>query len=256
MTTPEEVRREIVRVCARLDTRQYVAGTDGNVSALLGQEDTLLITPSGRAKGEMVAEDLLLLGRAGKVREGRGTPSSETGMHLRIYDLRPDVKAVVHAHPPVATGFAAAGADLSECVLPEVILGLGGVPVAAYGTPGTEDLSRSLDPWIADHDAVLLANHGVVTVGSCVSSAYRRMETVEHAARVLLVARLLGGAHPLGREQVERLLDERGRHGIREGLASCGVSTPRSGGLSDADRQLAATIADRVRDSLRGDSNR
>lgn len=135
--------------------------------------------------------------------------------------MRPDVRAVVHAHPPVSTGFAAAGLEMTECVLPEVVVGLGRVPIAPYATPGTDALSRSIDGVVENHDAFLLQNHGAVTVGEDLSGAHQRMETLEHAARILLVSRLLGGANPLTTSEVGELIAARGRYGIREDLAAC-----------------------------------
>lgn len=240
-----EIRKDIVRVCRELDRREYVGGRDGNVSVLVNR-DQVLVTRSGVRKGDVTEDDLLRVDRQGGRIEGRGHPSTETGMHLRIYELRDDVRAVVHAHPPVATGFAAAGLGMSECVLPEVIVGLGHVPIARYATPGTEELSRSLDPLIADHDAILLENHGVVTVGPDVLAAHQRMENVEHAARILLVAQLLGGARPLAADQVAELVGSRSRYGVREGLAGCDVrargadQAPDAGRVPAADREPGA----------------
>jgi L-fuculose-phosphate aldolase len=229
-----EIKRDIVDVCRKIDARAYVGGRDGNISVRIS-ERSIVITPSGVRKGDVREEDLILVDRAGRRIEGRGRPSTETGMHLRIYDLRPDVRAVVHAHPPVATGFAAAGVALSDCVLPEVIVGLGQVPLARYATPGTTALTESLDPVIAKHDAFLLENHGAVAVGPDVRIAHQAMETVEHSARILLVARLLGGAQRLEPEQVRELIEARGRYGVREGLASCDVTGPAEEPAIDED---------------------
>lgn len=245
MKALHEVKRDVVRVCRNIDTRQFVAGRDGNVSVRIS-EATVLVTPAGIRKGDVEVEDLILVDRRGNVVEGRGAASTETGMHLRIYELRPDVRAVTHAHPPVATGFAAAGIALSECVLPEVIVGLGRVPLARYATPGTPELSRTLDPVIREHDAWLLRNHGAVSVGGDVLEAYQRLETVEHSARILLVARLLGGPEPLTPGQVRELLAARARYGVREGLASCETSPPAA-----ADQDIVERVTARVLDALR-----
>ncbi len=249
MKPQHQIKKDIVRVCELIDQRQYVGGRDGNVSVRVS-ETTILITRAGVRKGDVTVDDLLRIDRKGNRLGGRGDPSTETGMHLRIYDRRPDVRAVVHAHPPVSTGFAAAGVAMDECVLPEVIVGLGRVPVARYATPGTAELSASLDPVLSDHDAILLENHGVVTVGADVESAYQRMETVEHAARVLLVARLMGGANPLSGGQVADLLDARTRYGVREGLAACDIEAPSATARGAADDELVERIVARVRRSL------
>jgi L-fuculose-phosphate aldolase len=257
-----EVRRDIAAVCRAIDRREYVGGRDGNVSARVGH-DRLLVTPAGVRKGDVEPGDLVLLDRAGKKLQGRGDVSSEIGLHLRIYELRPDVRAVVHAHPPVCTGFASAGVEMNECVLPEVVVGLGRVPIARYATPGTDALSRSVDPVVRDHDAFLLENHGAVTVGEDVHLAHQRMETIEHAARILLVARLLGGANPLNVSQVRELLEARGRYGVREDLAACDWAAPDPGvpapGAARAektagrgpDEELVERIVERVLARLR-----
>lgn len=251
MKALHEVKRDIVHVCRKIDERAYVGGRDGNVSVRIS-ERSIVITPSAVRKGDVAIDDLILVDRAGQRIEGRGNPSTETGMHLRIFDVRPDVRAVVHAHPPVATGFAAAGIELNECVLPEVIVGLGKVPLTRYAAPGTSDLVASLDPVVERHDAFLLENHGVVTVGQDVLSAYQRMETVEHSARILLVARLLGGAQVLAPEQVRELIESRGRYGVREDLAGCvlpgqGESAGSRGAEEDA---LVERVTKRILEQL------
>jgi L-fuculose-phosphate aldolase len=135
-------------------------------------------------------------------------------MHTTIYDMRPDVKSVVHAHPPVATGFAVAGRALNQALLPEVVLGLGCVPLAAYGLPGTPELTEPLKPYIPTYDALLMANHGAVCYGDDLFKAYFKMETVEHFARICLVAELLGGPNVLPKTEVAKLVDSRSRYGI------------------------------------------
>ncbi len=244
MKALHEIKDDIVAVCRKLDAREYVGGRDGNVSARVSAS-TIVVTRAGVRKGDVSREDLLLVDREGRRLEGRGEASTETAMHLKIYELRPDVHGVVHAHPPVATGYATAGAEIGECVLPEVILGLGRVPLVRYATPGTPGLGESLGPLLAEHDALLLENHGVVALGPDVGAAHQKMETVEHAARILLAARLLGGANPLGPEQVRELLEARSRYGVREGLAACGP--PRA---QEADEALIERIVARVRARL------
>jgi L-fuculose-phosphate aldolase len=247
-----ELKRDIVQVCRKIDERAYVGGRDGNVSAL-ASDRTIVITPSAVRKGDVKVDDLIVVDRSGRRVQGRASPSTETGMHLRIYDLRPDVRAVVHAHPPVATGFAAAGVALSECVLPEVIVGLGNVPLARYAAPGTPELVASLDPVIQHHDAFLLENHGAVTVGGDVLRAHQAMETVEHSARILLVARLLGGPRALGPEQVRELIESRGRYGVREGLAGCFLPEAGGGGGEPLDEDaLVERVTRRILADLEG----
>jgi len=190
----------IVRTCRRLWQRGLVAGPDGNVSVRLAA-DRILVTGSGLSKGELTTDDLVELRLDGTPLGGRCAASSEVRMHLRIYEARPDVGAVVHAHPPTATGLAVAGEDLMAPVLPELILQLGGVPRLPFVVPGGEELAGSVATIMRRHDAVLLANHGATTVGPTLLVAHQRMESVEHAARIILTARLVGHVAELTPEQ-------------------------------------------------------
>lgn len=185
------VAGEIVRVCRRLYERGLLAGTEGNVTARMGT-DVILATPAGRCKGDLDPDELVELSLDGTSHDAARTPSSEIRMHLRVYQKRRDVDAVVHAHPPTATGFAVAGEGLMAPVLPELMLLTGPVPLVPYGQPGTDALCDQLDPYLADYDAFLLANHGATTVGRSLEEAMHRMETLEHGARILLTARQLG----------------------------------------------------------------
>ena len=193
-------RAAVVRVCRRLWERGLIAGPDGNVSVRL-DADRLLVTPSGGAKVDVGEGDLLEVDLAGRVLAGAGRASSELAMHLAIYRARPDVGAVVHAHPPTATGFAVAGETLPDGVLPELVCQMGAVALVPYFTPGTPAAATALAPYLAGHEAFLLANHGATTVGATLDEAHRRMESLEHAARILLAARLLGRVTPLTAEQ-------------------------------------------------------
>lgn len=200
------LRREIAGVCRRLYERGLIAGQDGNVSARLG--DTLLVTPSGLSKVDVTPESLLTVSLDGTLLggdDGALRPSSELGMHLRIYARRPDVRAVVHAHPPVATGFGVAGEDLLAGVLPEIIFLTGGAPLVPYASPGTPAVGDALEPYLERYDAWLLANHGVTTAGPSLTVAHQRMESLEHAARILLTARTLGRVNELSAAQVNEL---------------------------------------------------
>lgn len=202
------VARAICEAGRRLAERGLIAGAEGNIAARCGP-DHLLVTPAGRGKGELDPADLIEVTLEGTVVRGSGRPSSELGMHLAILTLRQDVMAVVHAHPPVATGFALAGKMLGDGALAELVTLFGTVPVVPYGTPGTPELGERVKPYARGHDALLLANHGAVTVGSTVEEAYHRMESLEQGARILLVARLLGGARPLSPEEIDRLVAPR-----------------------------------------------
>ena len=196
----------------------YLPAAAGNLSVRLAS-GRILATPSGVAKGALSPRDLILLEADGTPARGRGRaaraqPSSELAMHLRIYALRPDVRAVCHAHPPVATGFAAAGRALDGAVLGETAILLGAIPLAPYGAPGTRDLPDSIAPFVTRANAVLLANHGVAAFGENLRTAVQRMELVEHCARVTLAAELAGGAKLLTRAQVNALVASRVRYGL------------------------------------------
>jgi len=160
----------------------------------------------------LAPEDLLIIDLNGKVLGGLQRPSSEMQMHLLYYRSRSDVRAICHAHPPTATGFATAGRALEEAVLPEVVVCLGKIPLAPYGTPGTWELCAGLEPLVHHYDAILLENHGVVTCGPDLVTAFQRMETVEHFARVMLTAEALGGPHLLPRTEVQKLIAARPRY--------------------------------------------
>jgi L-fuculose-phosphate aldolase len=205
-----ESRLEILRFGKMLHDRGLIAATDGNISVRLN-EFSVLITPTCISKGMMSTEDLVVVDMHGRRLSGFRDVSSESAMHMTIYRMRPDIGAVVHAHPPTATGFAACGLPLDQALISEVLLSLGDVPLASYATPGTSELSHSLEPFIPDHDAVLMANHGVVTYGADLTQAYLNMETVEHFAKIALVVRQLGCEHPLAADQVSKLLEMRQR---------------------------------------------
>lgn len=200
----ESAHDAIVKVCARLYERGLIAGPDGNVSVRLANGD-ILITPSGRSKVDVTADSLVLVDEVGHVIEGECRPSSEMRMHLRIYARRRDVNAVVHAHPPTATGFAVAGLDFTAPVLPEVILQMGTVPLVPYATPGTDALPDGMEPFLMHHQAFLLANHGATTIGPTLEIAHQRMESLEHAARIVFVARALGTVTELSAADVMAL---------------------------------------------------
>jgi L-fuculose-phosphate aldolase len=195
-----DVAREIVHVCRRLYRAGLIAGQDGNVSVRLS-DDVILVTPAGASKGDIAESDLVELDLSGRRIAGTRSASSEIDMHLRIYQRRADVRAVVHAHPPVATGFGVAGLDFMDDVLPELIFYLGGVPLVPFAMPGTPALGDALEPYLAAHDGFLLANHGATTVGPTLLLAHQRMESMEQAARIMLTARTLGRVNALSPEQ-------------------------------------------------------
>ncbi len=195
----------IVRVCRQLYDRGLIAGPDGNVSVQLA-DGSILATPSGMSKVDVRASDLVRVDPSGAVLDGARQPSSELPMHLAIYACRADVRAVVHAHPPTATGFAVAGQAFMTPVLPEVILQMGAVPLVPHATPGTAALAdHCAAVAAAGHDAYLMANHGATTIGPTLEIAHRRMESLEHAAKILLAARALGTVHELSAADVQAL---------------------------------------------------
>jgi len=214
--TEQEHRQDILDVGKLIYQKGWVAANDGNLSVRL-DENRILCTCTGVSKGMMTPADVIVCDLAGNHIEGART--SEIAMHLTIYQMRPDVSAVVHAHPPVATGFAVAGRPLNLALLPEVVIGLGCVPLAEYGLPGTPALTEGMLPYIPKYDAILLANHGLVCYGADVYQAFFRMETVEHFARITLVAELLGGPRVLPRQEVAKLFDSRTRYGVKSRTA-------------------------------------
>jgi L-fuculose-phosphate aldolase len=273
--TEHELRREMVRVGRLMWERGYVAATDGNLSARLGL-DRLLVTPSGLSKGFLSPDDLVVMrldGRAASQIAHRGwgaKPSSEILMHLEVYRLRPDVRAVVHAHPPLAISFSIAGVSLARCVLPEVIITLGGIPTAEYATPGTDEVPDSIRQAVQDCDALLLAHHGSLTLGGTLWEAYLRLEKVEHTAQITLAAQQLGGVKTLSPEAVEKLTDMRRELLQRQGRDLCqdctvcllGDSaqlpislTPTRGSVPD-DEALVRLVTESVMNNLEGDVGR
>jgi L-fuculose-phosphate aldolase len=209
----EQIRADIVEVGRRLYARAYVASNDGNISVRL-DERRLITTPKSVSKGFMTPDMMVVVDLDGKKLAGEREASTELPMHLEVYRNRPDVNAVVHAHPPLATGFAVAGIPLTRAVLAEVITTLGSIPIAEYGTPSTAELPEAVRKYIKAHDGLLLANHGAVTCGPNVMAAYYKMETIEHFAKISLVARMLGREHLISRDEVERLQGLRAFYGI------------------------------------------
>jgi L-fuculose-phosphate aldolase len=209
----DEHRRDICVVGRWLYERGYVASTDGNISVRLDAR-RILTSPTCLSKGMMAPEDMVIIDFDGVKLSGDRNPSSEIGMHLLIYRRRPDVHAICHAHPPTATGYAASGIPLNRAILAELVVTLGCVPVARYGTPGTPELAAGIEPLVQNHDAILLANHGVVAYGPDLLTAFFRMDTAEHSARVGLVSRLLGKQVLLSRDDVDKLLAARSRYGV------------------------------------------
>jgi L-fuculose-phosphate aldolase len=223
----DQLRADIVEVGRRLWVRGYVASNDGNISVRVGP-DRLLVTPANVSKGFMTPDMMVVTDLEGKLISGAPgrRASSEILMHLVAYRERPDINAVVHSHPPLSTGFAVAGIPLDRAVLAEVVTTLGAIPIAEYGTPSTSELATTVAPYVKAHDGLLLANHGALALGADLFAAYYKMETIEHFARISLVARMLGREHLLSREEVDRLQALRGRYGIAAPAPICPDPSP------------------------------
>jgi L-fuculose-phosphate aldolase len=227
MPSERQYRGQIVQFGRMLHHRGYVAAMDGNLSVRL-DENRILATPTAMCKSMMRPSDLVVVDPEGRRISGKRNVSSEIAMHLLIYRLRPDIRGIVHAHPPTATGFAAAGMALDKPLVCEVVVGLGSIPLAEYGTPGTPELSQGLAPLVPQYDAILMSNHGVVAYADDLCHAYMKMETVEHFAQIALTTHLLGRQQPLGGENLEKLIIARTKY---QGLTS---AAPLPLAVSDA----------------------
>src|SRR5919205_1140873 len=215
----QTARREIVRVGQLMYERSYVVSSDGNVSVRL-DDGRVIATPTMTCKGRMTEDSCAVTDLNGKPLNDRKA-SSELAMHLLIYQEREDVRAVCHAHPPNGSAFAVAGLAIDQPILSEVILTLGCVPLAEYGTPSTEELTEAMQPLVQHHNALLMANHGAVAYGSDIWQAFDRLETLEHTAKIAILSRLLGGARDLPPDAIEKLIDIRERAGYLDERARC-----------------------------------
>ncbi|MEK6608939.1 MAG: class II aldolase/adducin family protein [Myxococcota bacterium] len=260
----EHALRDRLAACARsLHARGFVAYHEGNLTARVAP-GRILATPTATSKADVTADSLLVVDDGGRIVAGRGKPFGELGLHLCVYRARPDVRAVVHAHPPTATGFALAGRTLDRPLLPEAVVALGvGVPMVPFAAPGEEAVA-ALAPFVVAYDAVLLASHGVLAWGPDLDLAMLRMELVEQLARTALVAEQLGGARALGPELVARLLAARAKAGLgAPGAPASGPSSADAPAVPSAapasaaapapaaPRDLARLVADEVRRVLR-----
>lgn len=212
-------RREIVNIGRLLYERSYVVSSDGNISVRL-DDDRIVATPTMMCKGRMSEDSLAVTDANGKPLTDR-KPSSELQMHLLIYQERPDVKAVCHAHPPHGTAFAVAGLAIDQPILSEVILTLGCVPLTSYGTPSTNEVTEAMRPFVKHHNALLMANHGAVAYGADLWQAFDRLETLEHTARIAILARILGGSQNLPKDAIEKLINLREASGYLGESARC-----------------------------------
>jgi L-fuculose-phosphate aldolase len=204
-TNGRTLAEELVRVCHWMYQKGFIASSEGNVSVRL-DSNRILVTPRGVHKGFLRPEHVVVTDLEGCQLSGELSPSSELQIHLLVYQERRDVTAVVHAHPTMAIACSLTGMSLADGVLPEVIVGLGAIPTAPYSTPGTKEAAEAIRLLIRQFDAIILARHGSVTVGKNLLDAYSKLEMLEHSARILSLARLLGPVSPLPAEEVARLL--------------------------------------------------
>ncbi len=199
-----ELREHLVEICHRLYNKGLIAAGDGNVSARIDGEQ-VLVTPTGFHKGFIREKDLIVIDLHGRRMRGQHRPSSEFAMHELCYAERPDIAAVVHAHPPLTVGLALAGVSLAQCVLSETCLVLGAILTAPYSTPTTDEVPRVLRPYVRQSNAVVMDRHGALTLGRDLDEAYNRMEAMEHAAKITQAARAIGPVTPLPPREVEKL---------------------------------------------------
>lgn len=234
MSTEWQVKEQICEIGRRVWQREYVAANDGNFSVRIA-DNRVVATPTMLSKGFMQPEDLVVIDMAGNQLEGHRRPTSETLLHLGIYKERSDIKAVLHAHPPYATAFAVAQEPVPKCVLPEVEIFLGEIPITQYATPGSREFAESIRPFLKNFNLFLLANHGALAVGEDLEQAYYRMEIVDQYCRILLYARQLGGTKQITQEKMQELFQLKERFGIPDrrtepgGDASCCLPSPVPG---------------------------
>ncbi len=240
-TDIHQQKQHIVQIGKMMYDRRFIVAGDGNISVRL-DDQTILATPTTLCKGLLTTDQIVKLDLDGNVLDGEYLPSSEIKMHLAAYRTRPDIQAVVHAHPPISTGFAVAGIALDQLILAEMVVNFGSIPLAPYHSPSTAELAQSVADKVQCHDAVLMANHGVMTIGPDVYTAYHRLEMVEQFASISLVAHMLGRANTFSSSQLQDLIAIRQKSGIdaeNPHQAQC----PLPGQACDRDPEIAATAA-------------
>lgn len=210
-----ETREQICDICHKMWQLGWVAANDGNISVKI-DDNKVITTPTGISKSFITPEKLIIVDMKGNILEAKEgfRPSSELKMHLCCYQERNDLNAVLHAHPPVATGFAVAHKHMDNYVLIEDVIAIGAVPVTPYGTPSTNEVPDSIRSYLKEHDVVLLENHGALAMGSDLVTAYYRMESLELWAKIELVATLLGGAKEISKENIDTLISMRESYGV------------------------------------------
>ena len=249
MTNEWEQKKMIVEIGRRIWQRGYVAANDGNITVRLNEKE-ILTTPTGVSKGFMTQDMIIKLDMNGKVLtpNSKFRPSSEVKMHLEVYAQREDINAVIHTHPPHCTSFAVAGIPLDKCVLPEAVITLGAVPIAPYGTPSTREIPDSIKPHIQNSDAVLLANHGALTLGVDLVTAYHRTETLEHTAYITFLSIQLGNVNMIPGPEVDKLMTIRDRMNIPGRVQACAVpgqkqNEPTEKQVEDITRKVLEKLA-------------
>ena len=249
-------KKMILNIGERLWQRGYIAANDGNISIRINDNE-VLTTPTGVSKGFMTQDMIIKINMDGKViaSNSKYKPSSEVKMHLEVYRNREDVNSVVHAHPPYCTSFAVAGIPLDRCVLPEAVITLGAVPIAPYGTPSTMEIPDSIKNFISDTDAVLLANHGALTLGKDIVTAYHRMETLEHAAEIVFIAINLGNVNMIPEEKVGELMEVRENMNIPGRIISCSTNTAKPSTTKEISENEVEEITRKVLERLNKKTN-
>jgi L-fuculose-phosphate aldolase len=247
------VRAEMVEIGRRMYEKDLVAATDGNLSVRLGP-NTILITPTGSCLGFLKQDELAVIDLEGKSQSNTIRPTSEYRLHIEVYQQRNDVTAIVHGHPPICTAFSVAGVQLDLCVLPEVVFTLGAIPTIPYGTPTTDEPPRVIREYIGRCDAMILDRHGTLTVGENLTGAYYKLEKIEHTAKVILTARMLGNVQVLEKNQVDRLMQVRADAGLQGNIIHCVCATPSAAApLSEINEdQLTRTITSEVLKIIQG----
>lgn len=213
MSIDDNIKRDIIEIGRRVWIKGWVAANDGNIT--VKTDDGIWATPTGVSKGFLTPDMLIKLDFDGNVIEGTWKPTSELKMHLRVYKKRPDVRSVLHAHPPVTTSYAIAGIPLDKLIMPEAVISLGIAPIAEYGTPSTEELPDNVEKYLSDYDALMLENHGALTYGADLNTAYYKMETLEYFAKITLITYLLGKRNELSEDRVKGLIGIRKKFGLK-----------------------------------------
>ncbi len=221
--TESQYRNDIIEICKRVYRNGWVASNDGNISIKIGP-DSVLCTPTGMSKGYLTTDQLVKVDMNGNKLEGELEASSEVKIHLDVFKNKPGINSAVHAHPPYSTAFAVAGLPLDQCIIPEIIVSLGSIPLTEYGTPSTQEIPNSIRKYLKDHNAFLMENHGAFTIGGDVYQAYYRMESMELFAKISLLAKTLGNVNNISEENVRKIIDLRSNF-IKDddGYAGCKI---------------------------------